>query len=428
MPSRRARTVRDRESNIVRTSGEIFADGSAIELVSSATVNQLNLLFWHEDRQKIAPRIEYRGSIYEAPELDESLRKAIRFPSDVKKFGTNKQLFAQIQILFERYVGLTSPESALLTAWVCSTWFSDCLSSPPTLMISGPETDPAITLLRLLACVCRRSLVLADLNRTSLLSLMSLHPTLLVHQPSWSLKFSELCRTSNRRGVYVFGGGGKVLSLVGSKAVFVGAEGIVSDEAIHIALPALHELPPLDDKCEAEIAKRIQGQVLMFRLHNFGRVLTGRHGVAADFAISELARNLTNCVQNEDDIVQAMTPILQRQILDAQARRSCDVNAIIVEVLWESLHEEKDVPISALAARTNALLRVRGETLEYSAVEVGWRLRNLGLSRHRNGGGMVLQFSQVNNVLIHRLAKQFGLKLPPRIGCATCGQQETLAT
>jgi hypothetical protein len=426
--SRRTGAVRGRESKIVGTSGEIFADGSAIELVS-ATGNQLNLLLWHEDRQKIAPRIEYRGSVYEAPELDGSLRKAIRFPSDVKEFGTKKQLFAQMQILFERHIGLTSPESALLTAWVCSSWFPDCLPSPPTLMISGPETGPAITLFRLLSCVCRRSLMLADLNRTSLLSLMLLHPTLLVNQPSWSLKFSELCRASNHRGIYVVGSRGKVHSVVGSKALFVGMADAESDEAIHLSLPALHRLPRFDEKCEAEIAKQFQGQLLMHRLRDFDRVRKScRDVLGLDSPTTELAQNLMTCVANEPDILQAIGPILHRQGEDLQAQRFCDLSIVLIEAVWASLHDAKEITVGELAERTNALLRVRGETLEYSAVEVGWRLRNMGVDRHRNGGGMVLQFSQANNVLIHRLAKQFGLKLPPRIGCANCGQQGTLAT
>jgi len=152
-----------------------------IELVS-ATGNQLDVLLWQNNRKKIAPQIEHRERVYKALDLDESLRRAIRFPSSADAYGTNKELFAQIRILFERYIGLTSPEGALLTAWVCSTWFPDRLSSPPTLIISGPETGPAIILFRLLSCLCRRSLVLAKLDRTALLSLVSLQPTLLVNQ------------------------------------------------------------------------------------------------------------------------------------------------------------------------------------------------------------------------------------------------------
>jgi hypothetical protein len=425
LQGRRTRTVQNRGSNNVRTSGEIFADGSVIEVVASATEAQLKLLFWQNDRKQIARRIEYRENVYEAVDLHESLRRAIRFPNDAEEFGTTAKLFGQMRILFEKDLGLASPESALLTAWVCSTWFPDCLASPPALMISGPEIGSAITLFRLLGCLCRHSLLLADVNRTGFLSLMPLQPTLLVNQSGGPLKILDLWRSSNHRGVYVIERRGKIQSLVGSRAVFVGMEDTSPDEAIHLTLPALHQLPPLDDKREAEIAKRFQGQLLMYRLRNSGRVLAGRHGVA-DFAITELARNLTNSVQNENDIVQAMAPVLQSQILDAQARRYCDVSAVIVEIIWASLHEEeKEVTISTLADRTNALLRVRGETLVYSTVEVGWKLRNMGLDRHRNGGGMVLQFSQANNTLVHRLAKQFGLKLPLKIGCTHCVQRET---
>jgi hypothetical protein len=37
-----------------------------IELVSSATDNQLDLLFWHKHRKTIAPQIEYRDRVYQA--------------------------------------------------------------------------------------------------------------------------------------------------------------------------------------------------------------------------------------------------------------------------------------------------------------------------------------------------------------------------
>ena len=272
-PSRRTTTsTSDRDSRVVRTSGEIFADGSVIELVSSATDNQLDVLFWHKHRKTIAPQIEYRDRVYQAPDLDETLRRAIRFPSDADDYGTARKLFAQIRNLFERYIGLTSPEGSLMTAWVCSTWFPDCVSSPPTLMISGPEMRAAITLFRLLSCLCRRSLVLADINRAGFLSLMPLQPTLLINQPSGSPKILDLWGTSNYRGVYVVGNRGRVHNVVGSKAVFLGMADTWSDEAIHLALPARHQLPPLDEHRQAEIANRLQPQLLMYRLRNFRKV------------------------------------------------------------------------------------------------------------------------------------------------------------
>ncbi len=428
-PSRRTTTSTPDQDRIVRTSGEIFADGSVIELVSSATDHQLDVLFWHKHRKTIAPQIEYRDRVYQAPDLDPTLLRAVHFPSDANDYGTARQLFSQIRGFFERYVGLSSPESALMTAWSCSTWFPDCVSSPPTLVISSPDVDPAITLFRLLGCFCRRSLLLADITRAGFLSVMALRPTLLINQSSRPSKIWDLWGTSNYRGVYVVGNRGRVCNVVGSKAVFLGMADTWIPDAIHLALPGQEDLPPLGEYQEAEIANRVLPQMLTYRLDHFREVRASRSAVRQfKFPDSEIARNLTACIQGEPDIAQAIVPLLQRQHQDAQARRGCEVSVVIVEVIWGPLHETKEITITQVAERTNALLRARGETLVYDAVEIGWKLKNLGLDRHRNGGGMVLQFSTANSLLIHQLAQRLGLKLPPSSGCANCGQRGTLAT
>jgi hypothetical protein len=120
-----------KQSTVVRTFGEIFSDGSIIELVWPANACQLQLLLWHKQQQKIAPQIEYRGRLYQVPEVEETLLAAIRFPSDAVDYGTPQKLFSGVCDLFARYIGIAPPEAALLTAWTCSTWFAECFSSPP---------------------------------------------------------------------------------------------------------------------------------------------------------------------------------------------------------------------------------------------------------------------------------------------------------
>jgi hypothetical protein len=422
-PSGRARTTRERESRIVPTFGEILADGSVIDLVSSATYNQLELLFWRKHRKTIAPQIECGDHVFQTPDLDPTLIKAMRFPRDAGDYGTNGKLFAQIRILFERHIGLTPAEASLMTAWVCSTWFQDCLSSPPTLMISGPETCRAISLFNLLSCLCRRSIILADLNRTGFLCLMPWQPTLLINLPSGSLKILDLWGTSNHRGVYVVGSQGRVHNVVGSKAVFLGMADAWCDEAVHLALPARQQVLPLDAHGQEEIANRLQPQLLMYRLRNFRRVRASRSAMqGASLPNSELVLNLTACVGSEPDILQAIAPILQRQDQDAQARRGCDVNMAILEVIWAPSHETKEIAVSRVTELTNALLRCRGEVLEYSPVEIGWKLRSLGLYRHRNGSGMVLRFSHQYSLIIHQLTQRFSLSLSPAPDCPYCVQ------
>jgi hypothetical protein len=121
-------------------------------------------------------------------------------------------------------------------------------------------------------------------------------------------------------------------------------------------------------------------------------------------------------------------PLLERQEQDVIARRGCDVNIAVVEVIWAPSHEAREISVSRVTELTNVLLRCRGETLVYHPTEVGWRLKNLGFPRHRNGNGMVLRFSQETRLRIHGLAQQFGLTLPAMDRCRDCGAPQVDAT
>jgi len=284
----------------------------------------------------------------------------------------------------------------------------------------------AITLLRLLSCLVRRSLVLADINRNGVLAVMSLQPTLLVNQPGQFPKLWHLFGTSNFHGVYVPGNQGRVHNLAGSRAFLVGMEKTWSDEAVHIPLPAAHpELLTLDEQRQTDLANRFLPQLLMYRLRNFRSVRESRCDLRQlKLPNSELARNLTACIQAEPCLAEVIGPILQRQDQDARARRGCNVSAAIMEVIWAPLHETKEITISRITELTNALLRCRGEVLEYSPEEIGWKVKNLGFYRHRNGSGMVLRFSSEASLRIHEFGQQFGLNLWSASNCPYCAQRE----
>jgi len=74
----------------------------------------------------------------------------------------------------------------------------------------------------------------------------------------------------------------------------------------------------------------------------------------------------------------------------------------------------------AITKRVNALLHDRGETLRYNSLEIGWKLRNLGLLSQHNGKRKALRFSRDVRRQIHRLAAQFGLQLPRFAECEDC--------
>ena len=415
------------DPRLVTTVGESFADGSVLELVTSASSGRLVLLFHSAGKQKIASQIEHSGRIYQPPDIDEGMARAIRFPHDAKSYVSIGRLLRRISEFFERYAGLPQQESALITAWAAGSWFPDCLSSPPTLLISGPEMDDAIRLFRLLHCVCRRPVILGDLSRTAFLALAPLGATLLINQPDLSPKIRALWSTSNYRGVHVFGNS-RVNSVASSKAIFVGMADAREDEGLHLALPPAHcDLPPLDECQLAAIAEELQPRLLDYRLRNLDAVRNfSPSKLGSTFVGSEVARNLAAGVLGEAEIVESIAPFLRRLEEDKLAQRGCDIHLAIIEVTWAPSHADREIGLTRMTELVNALLRWRGEILEYSTAEIGWKLRSFGFHRHRNGRGMVLRFSQENRVLLHQLASQFSLNLPSVADCALCSPQEAV--
>jgi hypothetical protein len=345
------------DPRVVRTVGETFADGSVLELVTSASSGRLALLLWNANRKTIAPQVDHSGRIYQPPNLDDSTCRAIRFPQDAKGYGSTGKLFCRMRDLFERHIGLTQPESTLITAWSASSWFSDCLSSPPTLLISGADNGDAINLFRLLHCLCRRPVVLGDLSRTAFFSLASLGATLLTNQPSLSAKVRDLWNTSSYRGVYVFGKG-RVHSVASAKAVFLGMADARNDAGIHFSLPppANGHLPLLDERQQSRIAEELQPRLLMYRLRNLDRVRNfsaSEHG--STFTGTEVARNLATGVLGDRKIVESIAPVLQRLEEEKVAQHLCDVHRAMIEVTWAPSHQDREISLSRIAELTRSV-------------------------------------------------------------------------
>jgi hypothetical protein len=106
------------------------------------------------------------------------------------------------------------------------------------------------------------------------------------------------------------------------------------------------------------------------------------------------------------------------------ARRSTDVNAIIIEGLWAPSHKSPQLPVSDLTKRVNTNLRSRGERNFYSEKEVGWKLKQLDIPRFRNGKGMVVRFTSEVRRRVHFFVREFGLNLPRNENCPDCEESQ----
>ena len=356
----------------------------------------------------------------------------MRLPAGCRNYGSARALFDGIRDLFQRHLGLPESESGLIASFAISTWLADRLPTAPNLAISGPDEELGIDVLRLLSCVCRHPLMLAELTPGSFRSLpMQLSLTLLLDQQRLRPNMQRLLRASSYRGLHLPGSRGSVVNPYGPKAILCGSDTAVDTlggGAVHISVPPSRlQSSTLDEHAQNRIANHFQPRLLMYRLKNFGRVRDSLVDVSNfTFATRQLARTLAGCFPDDSELARDTVQLLRPHDEEIRGQRFRDVNGAVVEILWGMIHDRKQrkVGVDELANDANALLRSRGEILEYSAEEVGWTLRGLNIPRHTTSSGREVLLGRETSQSVHRLAQAYGLPCSQRIeaGCPDCNQ------
>ena len=431
----KAKIKAKRESNTtntcINTVGEIFADGTMIELVSSSSaLNKPDLLLWNGRKALVGPRIEHDGCTYEATELAPSLYRATRLPSRHADYGSARSLFVALADLFRHHLDLPDRESSLLACFSISTWLADCLPTAPSLTISGPDEEMGLDVLRLLGCVCRHSLVLAEITPGTFRSLPTqLVFTLLLDQQGLKPNIQRLLRASSYRGLHLAGNRGTIIDLYGPKVIFCGSDAAVHNlggGVIHISVtPTQLRTSALDEQVQNEIANKFQSRLLMYRLKNCGKMNGAQIGVSTFTSVMrQLAWTLAICLPEDSELAHDAVQLLRPQDEEVRGQRSRDVNCAIVEILLGNIHQRKQraVKVDELAKNVNALLRSRGELIEYSAEEIGWKLKGLNIQRHSDRSGRQVLLERDTNQNVHRLARAYDLPCSQRMeaDCPDC--------
>ena len=405
-----------------------------IEPVSSSSgLNKPDLLLWDGRQATVGRRVEYGGFIYEAPELEPSLCQALRLPSQCTDYGSARELHAAIADSFKPYLDSPEREASLLASFSLSTWVSDPLPTAPGLIILGSDEELGVKLLRLLSCSCYHSLILAELTSGSFRSLSRQLPlTLLLKQPELKPELERLLRAASFRGLHLLGNRGRVVDRYGATVIFCGNDAAVDHlrgGAIQISLsPMQLQSSALDGQALEEIANHFQPRLLMYRLRNVLKVRESRVDVSNfSFATRGLARNLAACFPEDSELAHDIVQLLRLQDEEMREQRFRDVNCAIVEILWAMLHQgkQREVRVDELAKAVNALLRSRGEILEYSPEEVGWKVRTkLKIPRHKSSSGSQILFGRDTSQTIHRLARGYDLPCAKFIeaNCPDCNQ------
>jgi hypothetical protein len=261
---------------------------------------------------------------------------------------------------------------------------------------------------------------------------MHLGVTLLINQQSMKPNLQRLLRASTYRGLHLPGNQGSVVDLYGPKAILCGSDAelnCLGDGALQISIaPSRLPSSAFDERKQEEISSEFQPRLLCYRLRHLATVRDAQVEVSEfTSAIRPVADAFAKCLADDQKLAHDTVRLLKPQDDEVKGKRFLDVNCVLVEILWGLVHDpkQKSIQVEELSKHVNALLRSRGEAIEYSAEEIGWSLSKLNIRRHTTSAGRQIPLGRENDIIVHQIAVGYGLVCAQRVhdGCTTCEPQ-----
>ena len=183
----------------ITTAGEVFADGSMIELVGGAHPAHPQLMLWDGSNDIIAPALEHNGQAYKPAPIDNSILQQLMLPMRRSPHGTTREFLVETCALIANLVGLDEKSASLAARVVLCSALIDAVSVAPVLLIAGPDTARAHRLVSVLRCLCWHSVSLTSVTPASFCSLANgARYTFLISQANISEKLQKLLDDASR--------------------------------------------------------------------------------------------------------------------------------------------------------------------------------------------------------------------------------------
>jgi len=407
------------------TFGEIFQDLHFEAVIDPQKPQSLQLHSRDGTRFSTSPQIEHRGQIYMPAKLTEGLAQIVRFPLPSTEFSSHEKLTDAMAELFCTFGRTTKEDSNLLAAFALSTWFVDSFRAAPVLHLTGPSTRVHL-MMRLLACLCRRPLLLGRLDLASLSTLPEgLNPTLLICEENLAKNVARILETSRNRDLAIPYGKSWIHGY-GARVLFSDPNGVnASDLRVHF-VPTAGAFPELKDDAERTIAADFQAKLLRCRMLHFNTVRDSNFEFAeVDPAMQDDARSLLTPLIDCGDLRASILSSLLSRSKEVSGARFTELDCLVIEAALCFCHDssKREFFVQDITAAVNAILMGRHEESVISSKTVGTALRGLGLFAERVTKGYRVLLTDGNRERIHRLAGDYNVaSIQEGARCDQCGR------
>src|SRR5271155_2879306 len=392
---------------------ETFGEVSSkfmIELINDGMpFGSFKLLLWDGKDAFIQDHVELKlkpGSDSGAvrlgpPNVDPTIRQAIRFPKRFAPFHSTQQLFDDICALVQRFTHL-SPERASLASYsVLASWFPDCTPVPVCVSIIGPRCCQKSNLFRLLSCLFRRPLVLGEIGAAICSIPTELYPALFLERCERDPQLPKVARTPSTQRTYV-PWKGRLRNVCCAKVICIDERfdfASLGQGAVEIPVTPTHrKLPILESQAQEEIAEEFQAKLLGFRLSKYDQVRNSDFDLNCWMSsVRDLGRTLGACLGDVPELRKEIPSLLRELDEELQLESECtiELRGSILEALKRICQEKnrRFIYVGEIAVRANAILEERGEIQVLSAKRVGTVLKSMGIYTRRldaSGRGILL--------------------------------------
>jgi len=391
----------------LQTSGELFPDGTALELARDPASGEFVLFGWDGSSLIRKRRFEHDGHTYIPLRVRHRLAQELFLPPRVARHKQTCQLLGELETLFRRSFNAMGHGATLLSLFVLASWIPELLPAAACIVVHGPFQEVTV-LMRVLHSLCRHALHLGELDQHSFrnLPVEKLKPTLLVAQLAQDPKTTRLMHTSNARGLFTTcGKTGQ--DLFSCKVIYAGDAAVTLDGALDVTISPGQSAHMKSSEDLVLIADQFQPKLLGYRFASAGRKVPMSLDPAWPCSrVSGCCQALFSIVDGDNDFLARTKELLVDEARYAASNAVMNPRSILVECALGLSHEKNKsrIRVKELSEALNAALSGRGEDFQVSAKQVGLYLRDFGLPPREFHGVYVLELQEPVRRRIHEIA------------------------